>query len=140
MKMIEAEAALRSGDAGRAYTAYRAGIGAHLNKLGVSPADSTTYINNPAVSVGQGSLTLDHIFKEKYVVMFLHPEAWVDARRYDYKYKDFTLPVNAAMSTFIRRLAYPAVETSRNGANVPTVNGLDERLAFDEDTGCCPDL
>ncbi len=64
--------------------------------------------------------------------MFLNPEAWVDARRYDYQYEDFDLPQGAVLNTFIRRLAYPAVEISRNAANVPTVNSLDEPLAFDQ--------
>jgi hypothetical protein len=86
---------------------------------------------NPSVSVGETNLTLNLIFKEKYVAMFLNPEAWVDVRRNDYQYQDFELPEGAAMSTFIRRLAYPTVEVSRNGNNVPAVVGLDERLAFD---------
>ena len=133
MKFIEAEAAFRSGDIPRAYDAYLEGIASHMDKLGVAEADKNAYINNPVVSVGEGNLTLDLIFKEKYVAMFLNPESWVDARRFDYQYKDFGLPEGAAMNTFIRRLAYPTVEVSRNGANVPTVSGLDERLAFDKE-------
>ncbi len=131
LKFIEAEAALRSSDRPRAYTAYIEGIRSHMEKLGVAAGDITNYINNPTVNVGQANLTLADIFKEKYVAMFLHPEAWVDARRFDYGYKDFTLPQNAAMNTFIRRFAYPTVEISRNSANVPTIDGLDEKLAFD---------
>jgi hypothetical protein len=133
MKFIEAEAAFRSGDIHRAYEAYLEGIASHMDKLGVAAADRNVYINNPVVSVGEGNLTLDLIFKEKYVAMFLNPESWVDARRFDYQYKDFELPEGAAMNTFIRRIAYPTVEVSRNGANVPTVSGLDERLAFDKE-------
>lgn len=132
MKFIEAEAAFRNNDKPTAYAAYLAGIGAHMDKVGVDPDDKKAYIENPIVAVGQANLTLDLIFKEKYVVMFLNPEAWVDARRYDYKYKDFTLPQNAAMNTFIRRLAYPTVETSRNASNVPSIKGLDERLSWDQ--------
>jgi hypothetical protein len=133
MKFIEAEAAFRSHDLHRAYTAYLEGIQSHMDKLGVAEADRNAYINNPVVSVGEANITLDLIFKEKYVAMFLNPEAWVDARRFDYQYKDFTLPEGAAMSTFIRRLAYPTVEVSRNGAHVPTISGLDERLSFDKE-------
>jgi len=132
IRFIEAEAAFRANDKARAYTAYLAGIRAHMQKLAVSANDITTYLSNPVVAVGQAGLTLDLIFKEKYVVMFLNPEAWVDARRYDYKYKDFTLPVGAVLPTFIRRLAYPTVATSRNGANVPTIGGLSERLFWDK--------
>jgi hypothetical protein len=133
MKFIEAEAAFRSHDLHRAYTAYLEGIKSHMDKLGVAEADRDTYVNNPVVSVGEANITLDLIFKEKYVAMFLNPEAWVDARRFDYQYKDFDLPEGAALSTFIRRLAYPTVEISRNGANVPGISGLDERLSFDKE-------
>ena len=132
MKFIEAEAAFRAGNRPRAYEAYLAGIEAHMDKLGVPEAEKNAYINDPRVSVGEANLTLNLIFKEKYVAMFLHPEAWVDARRWDYQYEGFELPIGATLNTFIRRLAYPSVETSRNGANVPEISGLDERLAFDE--------
>jgi hypothetical protein len=131
MKFIEAEAAFRNGDKPRAYTAYLEGIRAHMDKLGVPPAERDAYLSNPAVAVGADNLTLELIFKEKYVAMFLHPEAWVDARRFDYGYKDFTLPLDAALPAFIRRSAYPVVETSRNGAKVPDAD-LSTRLWWDQ--------
>ncbi|MEN1784638.1 MAG: hypothetical protein AAGF77_05795 [Bacteroidota bacterium] len=56
--------------------------------------------------------------------MFLHPESWVDARRYDYAYDDMTLPENNALDTFIRRFDYPDVEIQRNRSNVPEVTLL----------------
>jgi hypothetical protein len=130
-KFIEAEAAFRSGDLSRAYTAYLAGIKANMDKIGVDPTASGAYINDPSVSVGSANITLALIFKEKYVAMLLNPEAWVDARRFDYQYKGFSLPVGASMNTFIRRLNYPTIETSRNGANVPAITGLDEKLVWD---------
>lgn len=131
VKFIEAEAAFRSNDKTRAYAAYLAGIRAHMDLMGVDAAARDAYINNPTVSVGASALTLAHIFKEKYVAMFLHPEAWVDARRFNYQYKDFGLPVGAAFNEFIRRSAYPVVETSRNGANVPEVT-MTTRLWWDQ--------
>ena len=42
---------------------------------------------------------------------------------------DFT---NAATTTFVRRLVYPSVETSRNGANVPAIDDNTLRLWWDE--------
>lgn len=132
MKFIEAEAAFRNGDKETAYNAYIAGITANMDKVGVATADKNAYLANPVVAVGKDNITLALIFKEKYVAMILNPEAWVDARRFDYQYKDFQLPLNAALNTFIRRLAYPDVEVSRNGPNVPATGGLDEKLWWDK--------
>jgi hypothetical protein len=124
LKFIEAEAALRSNDRPRAYAAYQEGIRAHMDMLGVAPGARDAYLNSAAVAVGANNLTEALVFKEKYVAMFLHPEAWVDARRFDYAYEGFTLPANAVLNSFVRRAAYPVVETSRNAANVPNVNML----------------
>jgi hypothetical protein len=129
-KFIEAEAALTVNPA-RAYTAYLAGINANMDKLQVpAGAERTAYIT--AASVGAAGLTKALIFKEKYVATYLNPEAWNDARRFDYGYKDFTLPQNAALPTFIRRLNYPTGERSENGSNVPNVGSLSERLWWDK--------
>ncbi|MDN3203238.1 SusD/RagB family nutrient-binding outer membrane lipoprotein [Algoriphagus sediminis] len=127
LKFIEAEVALSS-DPGRAYAAYLAGIEAHMDMLNVSEEDKQAYLADPSVSVGAGALTLDDIMKEKWVAMFLHPETWNDARRFDYAYKDMTTPENLnpdLNGNYIRRLAYPDSEVSRNGANVPEVTLLD---------------
>jgi hypothetical protein len=132
-KFIEAEAALRSNDRPRAYAAYLAGINANMDKLQVpAGTERTTYLSSPTVAVGAAALTLDLIFKEKYVATYLNPEAWNDARRYDYKYKGFTLPANAKLTDFIRRLAYPTVERSKNGANVPAPAPLTDRIFWDK--------
>jgi hypothetical protein len=132
IKFVEAEAALRSSDQARAYTAYLTGIRANMDKLGVTATARDAYLANPAVAVGASALTLDLIFKEKYVVTYLNPEAWNDARRYDYKYKGFTLPLNAALNTFIRRAAYPSGEISKNGNNVPAEVALSTPLWWDK--------
>lgn len=133
LKFIEAEAALDS-DPSRAYEAYLAGIEAHMDMLGVDEEEKATYLADESVSMGAGSLTLDDIMKEKWVAMFLHPETWNDARRFDYGYKDMTLPANLNPNlngNFIRRLAYPDSEVSRNGGNVPEVTLLD-RIWWDQ--------
>jgi hypothetical protein len=130
LKFIEAEAALATNPA-RAYTAYLAGINSNMDKLQVpAGAERTAYL--AAVSVGSAALTRAMIFREKYVATYLNPEAWNDARRFDYAYKDFTLPQNAALTTFIRRLDYPTGERSKNGANLPSVAALSDRLWWDK--------
>lgn len=133
-KFIEAEAAFRSGNKTRAYAAYLDGIRAHMDKIGVDAAARDAYMAHSEVAPGESSFTLDHIFKEKYVAMFLHHEAWVDARRFDYGYKNMTLPANhnpVLGGQFIRRVAYPSTETTRNRENVPVVR-LSDRLVWDQ--------
>lgn len=132
LKFIEAEAALRAGNAQRALDAFLAGVRANMEKLGVSEDDLTKYLAEAYPNLDAASLSLDDIFREKYVAMFLHPEAWVDARRYDYQYADFDLPANAVLSEFIRRVAYPDTELTRNASNVPSVGSLTERLFWDQ--------
>ena len=132
MKFIEAEAAFRDNDLPRAYAAYMEGIAANMNKMGVAAGVRDAYINDPSVSVGDTNLTLALIFKEKYKALFLSPVSWDDARRFDYAYKDFQLPLNAATSTFVRRLVYPTVETSRNSDNVPSVSDVTQKLWWDQ--------
>lgn len=132
MKFIEAEAAFRSSDLPRAYAAYLEGIRANMNKMGVAAAARDAYINDPSVSVGAANITLALIFKEKYKALFLMPVTWDDARRFNYGYKDFQLPLNVVTSTFIRRLVYPTVETSRNAANTPSVTDVTQRLWWDQ--------
>ena len=132
MKFIEAEAAFRDGDKMRAYAAYLEGIRANMNKLGVAAADRDDYVGDPSVSVGEANLTLKDIFTEKYKALFLMPVTWDDARRFDYGYEDFMLPLNVVTSTFVRRLVYPTVETARNSANVPTVTDVTQKLWWDQ--------
>lgn len=121
------------GDRERAYQAYLAGIEAHMTKIGVGEEEITTYLANPAVSVGAAGISRDLILKEKYIALFLHPETWVDARRYDYQYEDMTVPANLnpqLNGQFIRRLIYPESETQRNVETPPAE--LDDRLWWDQ--------
>lgn len=130
MKFIEAEASFAT-DKARSYAAYLEGIKANMDKLSVPAAERDAYLSAPTVAVGTAAFTKDLIFKEKYVAMFLHPESWTDARRIEYQYKDFTLPVNALLPTFIRRVNYPTSEIGRNRENVPDVQ-LTDKLWWDK--------
>ncbi len=132
-KFIEAEAAFEI-DKSRSYQAYLDGITAHMQMLEVPQEEIDAYLADPSVSMGEGAFTLADIFKEKWVALFLHPESWNDARRFDYQYRDMDLPVNLnpdLNGQFIRRLPYPDNEVSRNGQNVPEVTLLD-RIFWDE--------
>ena len=131
MKFIEAEVTLAT-DPTRSYNAYLEGIRSHMNKLAVAAADRDAYVNHPSVAVGAGALTRQRIMDEKYKAMFLHPASWTDARRFDYGYTNFQMPLGAVLNTFIRRMDYPSVEVTRNGDNVPDVSGLDQKLWWDQ--------
>ena len=132
MKFIEAEVAFRTNDKTRAYNAYLEGIRANMNKVGVATAARDAYLNHASVSVGSANLTLQKIFNEKYRATFLTPVTWDDARRFDYQYPLFQLPLNVKTTTFVRRLGYPSVEISRNGANVPSVTDVTQKLWWDQ--------
>lgn len=131
MKFIEAEVKFSTNRA-ESYSAYLEGIRANMTKMAVAADSINTYINDTRVSVGAANLTMKRIMDEKYKVMFLHPSSWTDARRFDYQYTGFEMPLNAVLSTFIRRLDYPSVEISRNGANVPEVGSLADKLWWDQ--------
>ena len=128
-KFIEAEARLlANGSTAEAYQAYLDGIAAHMNKLGVVDSLREAYLSSSSVGVGADNLTLELILKEKYIALFLNPEAWVDLRRYQYSddlYRGFSLPENVnpqLNGEFIERATYPFDELSRNSAAVQANN------------------
>jgi hypothetical protein len=109
MCFIKAEVYMRKGDAASAYTAYRAGIQAHLdimqakltlwkaggynkNAAGVTipdmePMDQAainTYLTSNAVAQGAGSLTMSDIMLQKYIAMGCSIENWNDMRRFNF--------------------------------------------------------
>jgi len=102
MCFIKAEVYLRKGDMGNAYTAYKAGIQAHMDMMqaklnqwkaggytatnpDMAPMDQTA-INNYLVSsaVSQGALTMSDIMLQKYIAMGISLENWNDMRRFNF--------------------------------------------------------
>jgi hypothetical protein len=136
LKFILAEANLALGTpagATAAKTAFLAGVNASMDKFGVASGD----VDRAAILapyIAAVTITKDQIFREKYIATYLNPEAWNDARRYNYAYKDFTLPVNLdpTVGTFIRRLDYPQGERSKNSANVPAQVSRATKLWWDQ--------
>jgi hypothetical protein len=109
-KFIEAEAALQSGDAGRAATAYNDAVIASLAKIGVS--DAAYEAAN--ASETSGTITLEKIMTQKYIAMFTQLESWTDYRRTG-------IPaIVPASGTVPLRFPYPSSERLYNGANVPS--------------------
>lgn len=103
MQFIKAEVYMRKGDVANAYTAYKAGIQAHLDMMqakltawkaagytatnpDMAPMDAnaiTTYMNSTAVA-GAGTLTMQDIMLQKYVAMGCSIENWNDMRRFNF--------------------------------------------------------
>jgi hypothetical protein len=141
-KLMEAEmrflanggTATSVGSTPEAYTAYKAGIVAHLAKLGL-PA---TYANDPQVDVGASKLTLELILREKQVALYLNPEAWTDMRRYDYNpnlFKGMSLPLNQNTEMGgqqIRRAMYPLDEINRNPNAQAALKAMTDKVWWDQ--------
>ncbi|MGN6543385.1 MAG: hypothetical protein ACTHKY_21435 [Ginsengibacter sp.] len=113
MCFIKAEVEMRKGDAADAYTAYVAGIQAHMNLMQAKLAewqgggfdknaagviipdmepmnanDITAYMASPAVAQGPGTLTMSDIMLQKYIAMGCSIENYNDMRRWDYSAGD----------------------------------------------------
>jgi hypothetical protein len=102
MCFIKAEVYMRKADLANAYTAYRAGIQAHLDMMQAKltqwkaggynnpdmwPMDQTainTYLASNAVAQGGGSLTMSDIMLQKYIAMGCTIENWNDMRRFNF--------------------------------------------------------
>lgn len=145
-KLMEAEARFLAnggtttsvGSTQAAYDAYIAGIVANMQKLGVPAASITAYTTHPQVAVGAAGLTLELILRERQIVLYLHPEAWVDVRRYDYNpalYKGMVLPLNQAPAMggqFIRRSGFPLDEVNRNPNIKDAIQPLNAKMWWDQ--------
>ena len=136
LKFIEAEAALRLGQSGRAATAHNEAVAASLQRItgAVNPAYSALYGNETAAS-----LTLEKILMEKHIDLFLQAEAWTDWRRSTPEGANNTVsgfpvlvpsPSNSTQGAFPRRFIYPNREVVNNSSNVPSVTNQD-RIFWD---------
>jgi len=104
------------------YNAYMNGIMANMEKLGL---DGSAYMADVSVDVGEGTIMLHNIMREKYIANFLNPETYVDFRRYDFSpmvFTDLELRADHNEGDFpnqwFRRATYPSSESLRNPANV----------------------
>jgi hypothetical protein len=104
MCFIKAEVYMRKGDPANAYTAYIAGIQAHLNMMQaklaewqgagyattnpdmapMNPSDITNYLSSNAVAQSAGTLTMSDIMLQKYIAMGCSIENWNDMRRFNF--------------------------------------------------------
>lgn len=99
MQFIKAEAAFRKGDKTTAFTAFKNGIGLHMDFCGVSAANKATYLASAAVKT-EATFTMSDIMQQKYIALWGHGalEAWVDMRRFKYDptiYTTFIMPTTS---------------------------------------------
>lgn len=102
MCFIKAEVYMRKGDNGNAYTAYMAGIQAHINMMQskltswqgtytasnpdmgpINTAAISAYLTSAAVAQG-GNITMQDIMLQKYLAMGCSIENWNDMRRFNF--------------------------------------------------------
>lgn len=108
MCFIKAEVYMRKGDNANAYTAYIAGIKAHLDMMQakltewqssgytntnpdmapMNSSDISAYVLSNAVSQGAGTLNMSDIMLQKYIAMGCSIENWNDMRRFDFSAGD----------------------------------------------------
>lgn len=140
--MIEAEAALRSGDLARAATAHNAAITDQINAVLSLPASLASDKAKVAAYIAKyasetaATITLAKIMTEKHKIMFsIEAESWMDVRRTGNLYPTWltipvvdetATPVVPVATTWIQRLLYPQSELDKNGANVPSTTIFDK--------------
>lgn len=131
IKFIEAEARFRKGDLGGAYAAFREGVQADLEKVGVNSEGIASYLQLIDQEVGASNIGLSHIMTQKYIANLLNPETWVDMRRMDYSstiYHGLQRPENVNLDIFpgendwIQAMMYEYNEEDRNYVNMPDNN------------------
>jgi len=137
-KFIEAEANFRLSNFQAAATAHNAAVAASIDKI----TNNTFRINDTLIvrqnatanrayitaygSETAGTITLEKIFREKYIALYLEPEVWNDWRRSITPATPNGIPAltpaaNSQQFTnrqFPRRWPYPNSEIQRNAANV----------------------
>jgi hypothetical protein len=104
MCFIKAEAEMRKGDQADAYSAYLAGIQAHMGFMQstlatwqgqgyattnpdmtpMNQSDITNYLASAAVAPGAGALTMSDIMLQKYIAMGCSLETYNDMRRFNF--------------------------------------------------------
>ncbi|SFE08072.1 SusD/RagB family nutrient-binding outer membrane lipoprotein [Spirosoma endophyticum] len=135
VKLIEAEARLRSNDVAGALVAYEEGVKSNMRKLGVTAAEINTYwtaqlADGLAAHFTNQTGGLSHIMRQKYITQCLNPETWVDMRRMDYSTDIYgpSLQRPANLNTvifdannakdWIQAMVYESNEQNRNPVNV----------------------
>jgi hypothetical protein len=121
LKFIEAEAALMTGDADRAVTAYKTAVSASL--LEVTGDSNQTWMDTIINPENSGSITLEKILMQKRRALFGQVQPYSDWRRTGIP--ELTVVPEAQLPEIPQRYLYPYIETFTNEGNVPYVTLTD---------------
>jgi hypothetical protein len=127
LNFINSEIALLGGDASGAATSYNTGVAESVTAItGSAPSGSwaATYANETG-----GSISLSKIMTQKYIALFLNPEAFSDWRRTGFP--ALSLNPGAVTTTVPRRLLYPETELERNAAHCPSLVRVTDQVWWD---------
>ncbi|MBL4605033.1 MAG: SusD/RagB family nutrient-binding outer membrane lipoprotein, partial [Flavobacteriaceae bacterium] len=109
------------------HTAYLSAIEASFEEIGLGATEYNAYVAQPSVDPGVGNITLNHIIIQKYIGLFVQPEAFSDWRRTGIP---SLVPVTGAAVP--RRWLYPENEYLFNSSAPPrNDNLLFERVDWD---------
>ena len=149
---IEAEAAMRATNPGRASTALNAAMAAQMAEVAQAGAAHASTYFGISLSAAQGAISareaaylgfnnttaatvsMEAIMTQKYAAMFtINLETWTDLRRHNWQYPTgyLALPNNAFLSTFIARGLYPQSETENN-TSTPAGVTMTDKLWWDK--------
>jgi len=97
-----------STDPAEKYAAFQNGIRASFEELGFGDAEYDAYFAQPGIDPGVGGLTMENIMTQKYIAMFVQPEAFSDWRRTGIP--ALTAVPEATSTVIARRWFYPENE------------------------------
>ena len=97
-----------STDAAEQHAAYLAGILASFEELDLGMTEYDAYVAQAAIDPGAGNLTMEQIMTQKYIAMFVQPEAFTDWRRTDIP--SLTAVPESTSNVIPRRWFYPENE------------------------------
>ncbi len=125
---IKAEATLRTtGNIATAQGFYQDGIRASMEKLGVSPAATATYVAANGTLPANVNNAIAKVALQEYIALYLNPEAWTLWRRTG---TPILKPIAGTLG-IPRRYIYPTSELSLNGANVPKSTLFSPKIFWD---------
>jgi len=128
LKFIEAEAALMTGDADRAATAYKAGVAASVAK--VTGAANQEWLDANIETETGGTITLEKIIMQKRHALVGQVQPFSDWRRTGIP--TLSLVIGATTTEVPRRFPYSQEEIIYNPDNVPSYGTITNRVWWDQ--------